>query len=311
MASTPQIWNIEFLNENSQRKYPLHEDSSLRDSSNSITLPNDFLVDMVLPVHYDPTVDPLKFHILTVSVFGGGVTVTLGYDGTAIGSATIDASSFTRNSTYYIQCTGLFWDSTAKIVIGSLTSIMELAGSYTFALANARLSPSVVKPDIRGVTAIILKNGDDVSAPIQNDVVLQAGNNMLITFISGAGTLADPSRIIFNAIDGQGLNTGCDCNEAATLPCIKTIDGIGPDANGKFNLVESDCLKLQAIANGLQLADTCATPCCGCQELDVVTQTLDRVQTQVNSLENLASRLEGAIQAMEYTITQTRLFTGS
>jgi hypothetical protein len=308
MASTPQIWDIEWLNENSQRKYPLSEGSSLRDSSGSITIPNDFLVDMIVPIHYDPTVDPLKVHILTLSVFSGGVTVTLGYNGTAIGSVTIDASTFVRNNTYFIQCTGLFFDTVAKIVVGSLTSIMKLGGSYSFLLADARLEPTVVKPDIRGVTAITLKNGDDVSAPIQNDVVFQAGRNMLMTFIAGTGTLADPSRILFNAIDGQGLNADCECNEATTLPCVKTINGIDPDENGRFNLLESDCLKLQEIANGLKLADTCATPCCGCQELDVVTQTLERVQTQVNSLENLASRLEGAINVMEFAIAQTQAF---
>lgn len=299
------IWNVEWLNANSQRKYPLHEDASLRDSSDSITLPNDFLVDMILPVHVDLSIDPLKFHVHTVSIFGTGITLTLGYDGVAIGSVTIDGTTFQRNSTFYVQCVGTFFDTLGKVVIGSLASLQKLAGSYSFTAAAAQLEPTVVKPDIRGVTAITLRNGDDVSDPIQNDVVLQAGRNMLITYVAGDGSLANPSRIIFNAIDGQGLNQDCGCNEAAVLPCIKTVNGIGPDDDGRFNLLESDCLKLEEISNGLKLDDTCATPCCGCQELDVVRETLERVVTQVNSLENLASRLESAIGTMEFNLLRS------
>lgn len=307
MASAPSVLRIPWLNENAGRKYPIHEDSSLRDTSDSVTLPNDFLVDMILPVHSDPSIDTLKFHVHTISVFGTGVTLTLGYDGTAFGSVTIPSTGFVRNSTFFLQGTGNFFDTQAKVVIGSLETVQSLAGSFQFSVEATRLVPTVIVNDIRGVSALVLRNGDDVSDPLQNDVVLQAGRNMLITFVAGDGSLANPSRIIFNAISGQGLNQDCSCDEAVDLPCIKTVNGLEPDGSGVFHLLESDCLKLEELSNGLQLNDDCATPCCGCQELDVVRETLERVVTQVNSLENLAARLESAVGTMEFNLLRSSI----
>lgn len=302
MASLPSIWDLGWLNENSQRRFPFNDEASLKDVSGSIQLPDDFIVDMLLPVHVDPTIDPLLFHLLTVSVYGTGVTITFGYNGTAMGVVIVDASTFTRNGTYYMYGTGPFYDTVGKIVIGSLTNILKISGSYNFAVADGRLSPTAIVPDIRGVSAILLKNGTEVSDPIQNNVTLQAGRNMFMTFVPGVGTLADPNRIVFNAIDGAGLNAPCACDEAQTLPCIQTIDGIGPDGNGNFNLLDSECLKLDAISNGLQLDDSCSKPCCGCQELDIVRETMERVVTQVNSLENLASRLEASLSIAQINV---------
>jgi hypothetical protein len=260
---------------------------------------------MLLQVHADPSIDPSKFHLLSMTVFGGGVTLTFGYNGVQVGAVTIESASFVRYGLYFFTCTGVLFDTVGKIVVGSLANVMKLSGSYNFTLAAGRLSPTVVRPDVRGVTAIYLKNGTDMSGPIQGDIVLQAGRNFFSSFIQGDETPANPSRITLNAIDGQGLNTPCECDEAANLPCIKTIDGIGPDEEGRFTLLESECIKLNEIANGLQLVNECSKPCCGCEELDIVRETMERVTMQVNSLENLASRLEAAISTLQINLLQS------
>lgn len=309
MPSFPAIFDVEWLNANSQRKYPLHEECTLRDDSDSITLPDDFLVDMILPVHIDTDVLPENFHVHSVAIFGSGVTLTLGYDGDAIGSVTINTDTFERNKQYIVQGIGDFFDTVGKVVIGSLDNIMLYAGSYTFNPNDAKLAPTVVKPDIRGVSAIYLQNGSDRTSAIQGDVILQAGRNMFISFISAAGTEADPHRIIFNAINGQGLNSTCGCSESSDAPCIETINGIIPDAGtGNFNLLDSECISLESIANGLKITDDCSTPCCGCEELKVVKQTMEHVVSQLNSLENLASRLEGALATLQFNLLSSDPF---
>ena len=300
------IWDIDWWNENSQRKYPLHEDAGCQDTTLSFTLPNDFLVDLILPSHVDLTLDTGKFHIINVTIFGTGVTVAIGYNGTAIGSATIDVASFTKYATYFITCTGDFADSVGKLVIGSLDTILKYAGSFQFDLSNGRLVPTVIKPDIRGVSAIYLKNGTDVSAPIQGDVILQAGRNFLIQLVP-ATIAGEPDRIVLNAIEGEGLSQTCGCDDNANLPCIKTINGIGPDPSGNFTMLHDDCLELDAIANGLKLVDKCANPCCGCEELKVVNDTLELMISQVTSLENLAGRLEASLLATQTNLASYRL----
>jgi len=303
MAQAAQgIWQVDWLNANSQRKYPLHEEAGLTDISGSLKIPNDFLVDLIWPVHADSTINPALFHVIGIGIFGTGVTLAIGYSGVVIGSVSIDSATFTRNQTFIIQGTGDFFDTVGKVVVGSLENISKSAGSFTFDLANGRLETTVIKPDIRGVNAFFLKNGSDLVGPIQGDVILQAGSNFLLNLFPGLP--GEPDRVVLNAIDGAGLNQDCECDENATLPCIKTINSIEPDSNGDFTLLGDDCLALEAISGGIQLTDDCAKPCCGCEELSVVESTLNFMVDQVQSLENLASKLEAAIM-----VTQTNLLS--
>jgi hypothetical protein len=295
-----QLWNLEWLSQNGQRKFPLADDASGQDvSGTGLRLPDDFLVDALIPVHADPTVDPAKFHILSVGVFGTGVTIVLGYDGAAVGQGSLDTTAFVRNTLLVIECVTPFADTVARLVVGGLTGVRKFSGLFNFTLAAARLSPRVVVPDIRGVSALYLRNGAELTGPITGDVVFEAGANALLSLVPGAGTPADPSRIIFNAVQGAGLNIPCECGEDPARPCIKTVNAIGPAANGNFDLADDECVKLQAIANGLKVVETCAKPCCDCADLATVKQEAERIAVQINGLENLSHRLETAVTALE------------
>jgi hypothetical protein len=304
MPAAGQLWNIDWLNANSQRKYPLSEEATLRDTSDSFTLPNDLIVDFVWPVHADPTVDPTLFHVMAVAVFGLGVTLTIGYNGTAVGTVTVDSSGFTANKAYFVQGTGDFYDSVGKIVIGTLDTILQYPGAYAFDAAGGRFEAAAVRPDVRGVSALYLKNGDDLSPPIQGDVVLQAGSNMVLNYVPGPGS--EPDRIVFSAVSGAGLNQECDCAENAALPCIKTINGIEPDVNGDFTLLGDDCLTLEVLAGGIQLVDNCSKPCCGCSELQVVLDTTEFFAQQLFALEQLASRVEAQMEVIRTNLISSK-----
>lgn len=290
------VWSVDWLNANGQRKYPLHDEASAADTTTSIVLPDDFLVDAVLPINPSATIDPALFHIFGIRVFAEGVTVSLGYDGTAIGSATVDKATFVRNSTLFISCTGDVYDTVAKVVIGSLDNVSKLAGQYFFDVDAGRLSPTTVRPFVRGVSSIAIRNGEETSDPTYDDIVLEAGRNAQLVLDN---TPTDYSRIIFNFIEGAGTVVECDCREGAASDPILTINGISPDENGNFVLEDDACLGLSALSHGLRLEEKCAKPCCGCDELEVVTSRLDHMTQQVNALENLASRLESQMSFLQ------------
>jgi hypothetical protein len=299
MPAIQSVWNVDWLNANAQRNYPLFEDADRKDTSDSLQLPNDLIVDLVLPVHPDPSVDPTLFHVQAVSVFGDGVTVTFGYDGTVFASVTVPLDA-AKNTQYLFQGTGDFHDSVGKVVIGSLETILTTAGSFEFSVTSGRLESTVIRPDLRGVSSIRIQNGDEIGDPIQGDVILQAGRNMTLQFVSGL--TGEPDRVQFNAIDGEGFNADCDCSEAADLPCIKTINGIEPDDAGDFTLLGDDCLQLSGIANGIQIVDDCAKPCCGCEELEVVITEKERMLDQIYQLERLATNLEAQMRNLEINL---------
>ena len=296
------LWNLEYLNENSQRRYPISEAATLQDVTGTFSIPDDFIVDLMWPIHSDPTIDPTLFHIASIAIFGQGVTLALGYNGTVIANVSVNAATFTRNSVYALQGTGTFYDTVGSIVIGSLTSIMEGAGSYIFDVAGARLEPTVIRPDVRGGSAIYIQNGEDISGPIQGDVVLQAGTNFSLDYVSGL----DSDRIVLNAISGAGLNQVCACKEAAVLPCIKTINQITPDDNGNFTLLGDDCLELNAIAAGIKLVDNCSKPCCDCTELQITEQAAQYLASEVFKMETMISQLTANMQSLQTNLLSSK-----
>ena len=293
------VWNVDWYNASSQRAYPLSGDVSRKDVSGSFTIPDDLIVDLLWPVHSDSTVDPTKFHIGAIGVFGSGVTIALAYDGTVIGNVSINASTHTRNAAYAITGMGDFYDTVGRIVIGSLENTLQYGGSFTFNMADALLVPTAIRPDIRGLTSLRLKNGDDLSDPIQGDVVLQAGTNFSITF--------DPvtNHILLSAVDGAGLNEAVDCLEGTTPEPIRTINGVGPDSGGELTLLGDDCVAVEQGTNALTLRDKCSKPCCGCDELKIIENTVLTLQNQVFSLENLGSNLAAQITALSAGLLRT------
>lgn len=290
------IWMVDWLNANSQRKYPLHDEATGVDTTNSFTLPNSLIVDLILPVHPDPSIDPSLFHVQSVTVHSEGVVIGFGYNGEAIGSVSVDRATFTPNKTFFLTCSGDLFDTIGKVVIGKLDEILGFAGSYEFDVDGGVLSPTVIKPDIRGVNALYLVNGEEISDPIQDDIILEAGTNAQLTLDN---TPSDYSRITFSFIEGAGTIVECDCKEGAASSPILTINGIGPNEDGDFVLEDNECQGLEALTNGLKLVDKCAKPCCGCSELNVVTERLQFMSDQVQTLTGLITRLEGQMSFLE------------
>lgn len=303
------IVNQEWLNQNSMRRYPLSEEATAVDSTGSYKLPDAFLVDMVLPVHATLNIDPSKFHVMQVAIFGTGVNLTIGHNGVIAGTVSILTASFTRNSTFFVQGVGDFSDMLGKVVIGDLDAAMEAgAGVYNFDLAAGRIEASVVVPDIRGLTGLRVKTGDTYSDLIQGDVAFEAGTNVRLDVT----TIGGVSVLTINAIDGEGTVADCACEGAIDdRPSIKTINGVHPDSSGNIELIGDDCLEISPASGDIptelqphtvQLKDTCSKPCCGCPELETLVSDQQRVRDEVNTLIGVATRLEAAVSAMQAAI---------
>lgn len=302
-----KIWNIEWLNQNSQRNYPLSEEATGKDTAEAMTIPDDFIVDLVFPVHVTDNLDISKFHIYSIGIFGTGVTITLGYDGTAIGSVSFSTSTFNLNQSYYVYGTGDFFDSIGKITIGSLNNLLDgPTGEFTFSVAGARLEPSVIRPALRGVTSFAIRNNLEETDPIQGDIILEAGTNMRIDLSQSGET----NVLTFNAVDGEGTLADCQtCDaEGNELRPIKTINGLGPDSDGNFEIIGDDCLDVAPLPNnnGINLDDQCSQPCCGCDELEVLQGDFDFVKNQVDSMNIVANKLDAEIRAISINLMSSK-----
>lgn len=302
-------WNLQFLDHNSQRAYPLYEGASRTDESGSFTIPDSLILALYLPVHAGLDVQPDKFFIRSVSIFSIGLNISIGYDdGTAsppiVASAVIPFSTHTENKSYALAGSGDFDDCVGKIVIGATDDLSSLPpGQYLFTPAAGQLDTDCIRPVLRGVSAVVLVNGSERSARLVGDLELVAGTNMRLT----PSTVNGVSQIRLDAIDGEGLNDECVCEGDVSAPCIKTINGIAPTPAGDFTLLGSNCINVDNTTNGLKFVDTCSDPCCGCQELEAVTRDLERFGEAATTLTNFLNRLEGQVTTMSLTVLGSRL----
>jgi len=300
------VIHVGWLNQNAGRTYPLSEEATRKDITDSYDLPDDFLVDMILPINAALDYDPSAFYLSKLAVFGIGVTAEFSYwTGTAaalVGRVTVDVNTFDENKTYILNGQDDFEGVVGKVVVGRIDTVFERAGVFEFDLAGGRIESSVIVPDIRGVTGMRVLDGDDIGELFQGDIAFEPGANMRFTIADFGGVTV----LQISAINGEGTIADCECQgEVALSGPVRTLNGVPPDSLGNINLIGDDCLKItpQATDNQVQLVDECSKPCCGCPELETLVEDQKRVRDQVQTLVNLVGRLESGISVLDTVVT--------
>lgn len=302
-------FNLPWLNHNSQRAYPLFEGASHTDISDSFTVPDSMILALYFPVHAGLDVEPDKFFLRSVGIFATGLSISIGYDDGSVtppivATTVIAFSTHTENDSYALPGVNDFDDSVGKIVIGDISDLRALPpGQYLFTPAAGMLDTDVIRPIIRGVSAIVLVNNGERSVPLTGDIEIVAGNRVRLT----PSTIGGVNYVRIDAIDGEGLNDACVCEGETDAPCIKTVNGVGPDINGNLDVLGNSCLEIGAISNGIKLNDICSDPCCGCEELERVTRDQERLSDATTTLTNFVTRLEGQVTTMSMNVLGSRL----
>jgi hypothetical protein len=308
--STLRYVNMQWLDLNSARRYPLAYDATAKDLTGAFELPDDFIVGLYLPIHVSLNVQAHHFTLRRVGVYGTGYTAAIGYDNgttiTEVAAVSIDRATHTFGKPYVLRGLGEFYDSIGQIVIGNLDAInQQPPGLWTFDLIGGRIEPDAIRPQIRGLSSMRVQNGDSLSDPAVGDIILRAGRNSRITPILVGGQ--DPV-FVFDAIEGEGLNEECVCSADLTAATpIRTINKIPPTPDGNFTLLESDCVSLEPIENGLQIANSCSKPCCGCRELEIVTTAMENFGQQATTLNNFIVNLEARVTQMDQSVLASKL----
>lgn len=305
-------WNLQLLNQNSQRSYPLADTASRLDTTGAFRLPDDFIVAAEVPVHAGNDVDPGRFFVRLVGAYATGYSVVIGYspaDGSGdvdVATALIGRHAHDRNTRYALGGKGAFADTVGWVMVGLLDSIdLQPPGLWSFAFESTRLDPFAVRPYIRGVSSLTCVNGEERSAAMYGAVELVAGSNCQLVPVLVDGQ--DPV-VVVNFLQGEGTTTDCVCEgDAASATPISRIDGVAGTPEGDFYLVAGECFRLDPIANGLRLVDTCSQPCCGCPELEEVTRDLVRLGDRAATASAFLARLGAVTDAMSTTVLGAKL----
>ena len=302
------VLNPDWITGNSQRRYPISADTDVTDTSGSFVIPNSFLLELDFSVHTGHDVDPGKFYLKHLGSWAGGYSLILGYSGDEevnVATALIPRHTHLAPQSYALAGIGDFSDSIGKVTIGDLEEIdQQPSGFWGFELESTRLETDAIRPMLRGVSSLTVVNGTSRSEPLTGDIELVAGANFQLVPILASGE--DP-QIQLSALSGEGLIADCLCEGDVTAVPIKRINGVPPTALGDFTLLGNECLLVETIPFGLRLNDRCSSPCCGCHELEVISDKLQELLAQKTTLVNFLNRLEGVSAQLATNVLGTKL----
>jgi hypothetical protein len=277
--------NPEWLNQNSLRNYPFKEDASLTPPDiDDVRLPNYVVVDFVLTLAGAGLPD---VYLSQITFLGSLLTLVFADGaGTQIATTTVYPDAHTRNSSYDLTGAGVYSDARGKVVIGDLTDLRDdlAEGLYLFDLESAILEATTIRPAIRGARSIQLVTGNSFSEQISGHINFIAGPNVSLTY------LPDYNTIRIDALDGSGLNEDCDCTgTGGEENIVRTINGI-PTEDAVL-VGDGECTEVEVSGNKIIIKDVCTTPCCGCPELEYVTDSLKILEASLGNVNGYANQL--------------------
>ena len=279
-----------WLNENSLREYPFHEGCGLRpnDSAGSVveggwSIPNCLLVDMSVSVsgsNFDPFL-----YLGQMSVVEGGVTLVFcARDGERVMSVYASSDTHVKNGTYEVAGTGSFSDARGVVCIGDLEAFLVQTpdGLYSFSPEETAIEPTCIRPSVVGVRSLKAIDASGYTyLTLTGDVSLVAGENIRFDYDQSENAL------IVSADPNSGYSEDCDC-DSGDQTFVRSINGISVD---DVEIVgDGDCLQVTKDNGIIRISDECSKPCCGCAETSFINQTINDLQTSVNTLSgNVAS----------------------
>lgn len=273
-----RVWGLSWAEANAGRDYPLAAGSSATSRDGGFAVPNDLLVGLHLPLPAWLGVSPGEAYLgrLTAAPDGFSLAVMVPAEGgeEEVAVATVAAAGHAFGAAYPLAGVGRLAGAVGWVQVGRFDGLAAApAGDWGFDPAAARLDPDCGRVLPVGVRGLAVVDAGDRSVPLDGVVALVAGANARLAVSGGA------VRVDFVGPDGT-VAAGCDCGGGPLdpRPCVKSVGGVEPDENGNVGLVGRSCLSVSAGSEPGQLVldDTCAQPCCGCPELELLLAEVSR-----------------------------------
>jgi hypothetical protein len=286
----------EWLNANASRNYPIIENLSRKDVSGNFCIPNDLILAM--QINFSREEVGGAFFVSQVGSFKDSCYVVVSYynesgDVHEVAKIDIDYSSHSANKYYSFVGMGIMSHVVGYICIGDTGPLQrEGVGKFDFHPDSTSIEPNCLFVSIPALKSVEIYSGNSL-IHIANDVLrLKAGRNIKLSYVDGS----DPNNkaIKIDAIAGFNLEEEeeCDSSPFDGKRCIQTINGIGPDETGNFNVYGSECIDIRGEQNGISVHDLCSQSCCGCDELDNLVSALEQLKAQEESLKIIINSVE-------------------
>lgn len=275
--------NLDFLNLNTLRNYPIKDDLSRVSLDGVFTIPNDLIADLSVS---SPGNSTLRLYISKLINASTHVYIEVSiYNADVIGSFNIPAGTASETDIYLVA-SATRPGSQGILTVGSMDTISLLpSGEYAFDITATELLMRVYTPSTTGVNFVSFQDSNSNTTTLTGDVVIQGESNLQFRIPTGSQT------VFIDAGENLGLNKSCD---APGVP-IKSINGVPPDSVGNFNLIPSDCISIDTAEYGLVLSNTCGKPCLGCNDISTLTTRLIALESDLLTIRDYVNNLQGLI----------------
>jgi len=305
--------NLEWLNLNERRGYPFHEGTDrvpYLDSEYSVSsgtrIADTLFVDFKAVMTGS---NYLQLYLSKLTVANGVVGVTISgfypsnpFTVTSVkdqvdgGLTTYDifdgtATLGTDYTVMVLTPRALYATNAARLVLGRRSDFIT-DGIYYFRPDQSLFEPCLVEAGSNAVTQIRVKSTEGDTVSLSGAVDLVAGENVVLTVD------IPNNAVIFSAIPGEGYIAGCDTTGKTV---VKTVNGVALQdlVIGSGN----ECIEVEKSGNTITIKDLCSTPCCGCEELKVITQQLIQLASRIDNVEEYRTLLESALTSLQHAVT--------
>lgn len=287
--------SLEWLNSNMHRNYPIVDNTVVEATTPGVYLPSSFLVDLQLIVPYVEGLDASKFFISAVTRNADSFQITIGYLISEVGanvrmgfdcavSSAIPVDTVFSGEPYMVRLAAITTDATytsstytygipagyeamrnirGAVYIGTCSDMTDV-GAMSFIYENAAIMPTCVyiEDPTNTLSSIRIMDSKGTDATLTDDITINLENGIIAEVSPDKDTVTfkmDPDFV------ERRLN---ELVQEAFGDSIKTINGIGPDATGDFQLVGLDCTNIASTESGLTISNPCAKPCCDSDGVD-------------------------------------------
>ena len=287
----------EWLNANSVRAYPVSERSSRMDITGFVKLPDSLIVDASISIHSALASSVFYISKVSVSIYTVNIEISrITPEGVISIVGGISAPISNGNYMPY-AFTGIQDNKsiTGTITVGELTQALnEISGVVDFEYTATAFENTIANVSLPMIRRVDVYNGISKVGEFTDILKLKAGRNISLSYI-------DPYTIRIDAIDGLNTTSPDLCPVTKYIgPCIKTINGIPPDASGNFIITGGECITVSPENNAssstsvssITISDVCSKSCCGCNELEDLVSSLRSVEAQIQTLRSNIATVE-------------------
>jgi len=295
------VENVEWLNQNLLRSYPLREDADMTPKLTSgvpasgLRIPTCLITDFSFTLAFDAAGETVP-SLTGISHAGDGFSFEISLGNTVLATRTVAVSEHVINKAYALVGQGDNADCGGWIVLGDLARAAEELpeGVYRFDPDQVQFEVSTLRMAPRGVRSItaVGKYGLKTYEPLYGNVRIIAGSDMSVRNDGPANAI----WLQAESKTGYERTEPCACGDEATR-CVRTINGMSVDSVQIIG--DSPCVSVELAGSTVKIKDTCSTPCCGCAELNFVESALAAVNKSMSVLRDYAEALSARIAELQ------------